>query len=120
MPGRKKILILDDENEILELLELVLGNQYDLFLKNNLDGLDKDLSSFQPDLIVIDHFIGDTTSKAILSETLKKYPVPVILHSGHEEIEKLASPTEIAGYIRKPSGIAEIRNCVASVLARDN
>lgn len=117
MPDLKKIFILDDEEEILELLERILGNQYIVFTKSNTDNLDKDLLEFKPDVIMIDHFMGDMTSKDILKQALSSMQgVPVILHSAHEDIERLSVETKVAGFIRKPSGIREIRSKVAEIL----
>ena len=117
MPNQKRIFILDDEEEILELLEQILGNQYIVFTKSNTLGLEQDLLAFKPHVIMIDHFMGDKTSKDILTQALGLLDnVPVILHSAHEEIEKLSMETKVAAYIRKPSGIKEIRARVASVL----
>lgn len=117
MTNRKRIFILDDEEEILELLERILGNQYIVFTKSNTLGIEEDLVQFKPHLIVIDHFMGDQTSEDILTQTLGLINnVPVILHSAHDEIERIAMEAKVAGFIRKPSGIKEIRERVASVL----
>lgn len=117
MPSLKKIFILDDEEEILELLERILGNQYIVFTKSNAESLEEDLLKFRPDVIMIDHFMGETTSKDVLTKALDLMEdVPVILHSAHEDIEKLCTETNVAGFIRKPSGIKEIREKVADVL----
>lgn len=117
MPDQKKIFILDDEEEILELLERILGNQYVVFTKSTTENLEQDLLGFRPDVIMIDHFMGDITSKDILKKALVLLEnVPVILHSAHEDIERLSRETNVAGYIRKPSGIREIREKVAEVL----
>ncbi|MCG2614616.1 response regulator [Terrimonas sp. NA20] len=119
MPDIKKIFILDDEEEILELLARILGNQYSVFTKSNTEGIEQDLMEFKPDVIMIDHFMGDTTSKEILTQALGSFAnVPVILHSAHEDIEKLSFETKVAGFIRKPSGIREIREKVAEILER--
>jgi DNA-binding NtrC family response regulator len=117
MPNQKRIFILDDEEEILELLERILGNQYIVFTKSNTKGIEADLMEFKPHVLMIDHFMGDKTSKDILTQALDLLNnVPVILHSAHEEIEKLSIETKVAAFIRKPSGIKEIRERVAAVL----
>lgn len=116
MPERKRIFILDDEEEILELMTRILGNTYTLLTKTNADDLERDLKEFRPGVIIIDHFIGDRTSKEIISGSLKGFDIPVILHSGHTDIEKLSLDISVAGYIKKPSSISEIRRCVADVL----
>jgi DNA-binding NtrC family response regulator len=117
MQQQKKIFILDDDPEILELLQYILGSQYTLFTKADTDGLEKDVLEFQPDLIMIDHFIGEITSNEIITKSLSTIRhIPVILHSAHEEIEKISIGAKVAGFIRKPASIHEIRKSIAKVL----
>ncbi|MEO8406213.1 MAG: response regulator [Chitinophagaceae bacterium] len=116
MSAIKKILILDDDPEILELLSLILGNHYSLLTKINPDTLEKDLKEFQPHVILIDHFIGDKTSHDIIKKSLNNMHIPIILHSAHEEIEKISIQANVAGFIKKPSSIHEIRKCVARIV----
>lgn len=116
MPDPKRILILDDEEEILELMARILGNTYTLLTKTDTTDLEKDLKDFRPGVIIIDHFIGDQTSKEIIANSLRHLNIPVILHSGHTDIEKLSLGINVAGYIRKPSSINEIRECIARVI----
>lgn len=121
MSSRKKLLILDDDPEILELLEHILGNKYLLLTKANTEDFEKDLAEFRPDAILVDHFIGDKTSNEVITAALKTNTyIPVILHSAHEEIEKLSIDAKVTGFIRKPSSIAEIRKSIAKVLDEDN
>lgn len=117
MSDQKRLLILDDDEEILDLMSRLLGKKYKLLTKSGIDNLEKDLLEFKPDVILIDHFIGDHTSSEIITESLGSMKhIPVILHSAHEEIERLYIDTKVAGYIRKPSSILEIRECIEKVL----
>lgn len=117
MPQNKKIFILDDDPEILELMHYILGSNYTLFTQTNTDDLEKHVKDFQPDLIMIDHFIGEVTSNEIITRSLSTLKhIPVILHSAHEEIEKISIGAKVAGFIRKPASIHEIRESVSKVL----
>lgn len=118
MTELKKILILDDEPEILELLDRILSKQYLVHTRSNINDFEQALKEFQPNLLLVDHFIGEETSNEFIQQALKKFNIPVILHSAHEEIEKIYTETNAAGFIKKPSSIAEIRNCVAQVLKK--
>ena len=118
MQEAKKILILDDEPEILELLYRLLSKNYIVHTRNTIDGFEQDLRDFQPNLLLIDHFIGEETSNNFIQESLAKSNVPFILHSAHEEIEKLFLESRAAAFIKKPSSIAEIRQRVAEVLSK--
>jgi response regulator RpfG family c-di-GMP phosphodiesterase len=118
MSDQKRLLILDDDEEILDLMSRILGKKYTLLTKTNTENLEKDLQEFKPDAILIDHFIGDKTSSEVLTKSLKSMShIPIILHSAYEDIEKLYRDTKVAGYIHKPSSISEIRNCIEKVLA---
>lgn len=117
MSDQKRLLILDDDEEILDLMSRILGKKYKLLTMTNTDNLENQLQEFRPDAILIDHFIGDHTSSEIISESLRSMKhIPIILHSAHEEIERLYLDTKVAGYIRKPSSINEIRDCIEKVL----
>jgi DNA-binding NtrC family response regulator len=120
MTEQKKIMILDDEPEILDLLQRILSKQYQVQTRRNINDFEKDIHTFQPNVLLIDHFIGDETSNDLIRHALKKLDIPIILHSAHEEIEKLFVETKAAGFIRKPSSIAEIRHCVEDVLLRNS
>jgi DNA-binding NtrC family response regulator len=120
MQELKKILILDDEPEILDLLQRILSKQYVVHTRNNILDFERDLHEFKPNLLLIDHFVGDETSNSFIKDSLKRLDIPFILHSAHEEIEKLFVETNAAGFIKKPSSIVEIRERVASVLDKCN
>jgi len=118
MPSsQKKLLILDDDPEILELLKHILGKQYTILTRSNTETLENDLKEFVPDAILIDHFIGDKTSNEVLNKSLRgNSDIPVILHSAHEEIEKISLDAKVRSFIRKPSSINEIREEIAMVM----
>jgi DNA-binding NtrC family response regulator len=117
MTDQKRLLILDDDAEVLELMSRILSKKYQLLTKINTDNLEEEIQSFQPDAILIDHFIGDKTSNEIISHSLRNLThIPVILHSAHEDIERLSNDENVAGYIRKPSSITEIRDCIHRVI----
>lgn len=112
---QKRILILDDDEETLDLLTRMLHKKYQVVAERNPSKLMASLQNFQPDLVIIDHFIGDENSRDVISEFRKNIDfrnIPIIIHSAHEQIEQLAESVAAAGYIRKPSGIAEIRSYI--------
>ena len=119
MQERKKILILDDEPEMLELLQRILSKHYTVHTRASLVDFEKHLHEFQPNLLLVDHFIGDETSNELIRQSLTRLNIPFILHSAHEEIEKLFIETHASGFLKKPSSINEIRECVSAVLKED-
>lgn len=118
MPG--KIMILDDDVETLDLLTRVLRKQYEIVSESNPGKLFETVYRFNPDLIIIDHFVGDTNSRDIIKDFRKHHGlkhIPIIIHSAYEHIEELAASINAAGYIRKPSGIREIRDYISAKLS---
>jgi DNA-binding NtrC family response regulator len=111
----KKILLLDDNDDYLEILELVLGKKYTVRSSTDLKELPQILNEFDPDLILIDHFLGLHTSAYILDHlhsTDRSRSMPFILFSGVHEIEKRAEEIGAAGFISKPSSIDHIRKYI--------
>lgn len=112
---QKRILILDDEEETLDLLTRMLHKKYQVVTERHPSKLMASLENFLPDLVIIDHFIGDENSRDVIDEFRKNAGfknIPIIIHSAHEQIEQLAESVHAAGYIRKPTGIAEIRSYI--------
>lgn len=111
---------MDDDLETLDLLTRVLRKQYDVISEVDPMKLFDAAHAFNPDLIIIDHFVGDTNSRDIIKEFRKHHQlknIPVIIHSAYEQIEELAASISAAGYIRKPSGIQEIREYISAKLS---
>lgn len=116
----KKILLLDDDEETLFLLTRILHKQYEIASETDPMKLFESVEAFHPDLIIIDHFVGDTNSSNIIKEFKKHHAqkdIPIIIHSAYERIEEIATSISAAGYIRKPSGIQEIRDYIAAKLS---
>jgi DNA-binding NtrC family response regulator len=108
----KKIMILDDDVEILELLDRILNKHFEVITMTDPSKLKEGLHNNTPDLIIVDHFVGFETSHEIIDDVKSQEAfknIPVIIHSGHEQIEQIAKSVKAAGFIRKPSGINEIR-----------
>jgi len=111
----KKIMIIDDDAETLDLLTRLLHKKFQVASVSDTTDLQHRLNEYKPDLIIIDHFIGCKTSKEIIDDFKKQdvlQHIPVIIHSGHEQIEQIAMASEASGFIRKPSSIHEIRSYI--------
>lgn len=113
----KKIFILDDNDELLDIMNRVLGKDYQLLLKNDSNAVADDIFSFQPDLIVLDHTIGEINSADIIKELRHRqtpFSIPVILFSAHLKLDELATNIGAQGYIEKPTEIMYIRSYIKS------
>ena len=117
----KKILIIDDEIHIVELLKFNLENNgykvdygFDGYLKTK---------EFQPDLILLDWMLPnisgiDLLKKIRSDETLEQIPV-IMLTAKNMEEDKLEGLEDGADdYITKPFSVKEVLARITSVLRR--
>ena len=106
----KKILILDDDPDILEILSYVLRESgYEIRALSCGDTVFDDIKDFQPDLILMDVMLAGLDGRSIckkIKENHLTYFVPVILISGTHD---LAESLHLAGapndFVGKPFDI---------------
>jgi two-component system response regulator VicR len=104
---QKRILIIDDDNDILELLKIVFRDSgHDVIFSPV--ALDTNyISVFHPDLILLDIRINGSARKgAELCRELKSDPktekLPVILCSGEYNLREIARECNADMYLAKP------------------
>ena len=113
----KKIFHLDDNIELVEITEMVLGKEYVVKSMSSVEGFAGELRQFNPDLILIDHFIGDVNSEQLLKDihtAIPGFSIPFILYSASYDIEEKARMLGAAGFIEKPSSIKYIKEYIAN------
>ena len=120
----KKILIIDDEIHLVELLKFNLENN-GYKVDYSYDGFDGYLKTkeFQPDLILLDWMLPnisgiDLLKKIRSDETLEQIPV-IMLTAKNMEEDKLEGLQDGADdYITKPFSVKEVLARITSVLRR--
>lgn len=121
--GKKKILIVDDDPEIVELLVDVLSRDGRFEVKSASSGYDAGMLTQQlhPDLILLDYMLPDVNGN-IVCQTIRENPefenVKIIIISGvikQDEIEQLLK-SGAEDFIRKPFDITELMNRIGAVL----
>jgi len=118
----KKILILDDDPDILEILSLVLGeNGYEICALSCGDTVFDDIKDFQPDLILMDVMLAGLDGRSICKEIKENhltYFLPVILISGtHDLAESLHLPGAPNDFVAKPFDIDHLLARIEKQLA---
>jgi CheY-like chemotaxis protein len=120
--NRYKILVVDDNAELREVLEKVLSRKYEVVGAE--DGYDA-LSKIVKDKLEFDLLITDLKMPNVngftLVEKLKKLPkkLPTIIISGflqQEEFQKAVADLEPAAVFQKPFKMAEIRKAIEKTL----
>ena len=121
--GKRKILIVDDDDEIVELISDVLIRDGRFEIKAASSGYDAGIftQQFSPDLILLDYMLPDVNGN-VVCHTIRKNPdfenVKIIIVSGvikQDEIDLLLK-SGAEDFIKKPFSIAELTGKIASVL----
>ena len=116
----KKILVIEDDPDIADIMEIALGDKYHVEVKTDGHGVSDQIESFGPDLIMLDNYIGQRQAKEIIAEIhlVDDYrSIPYVLFSGHENITQIAKHINATAYLAKPFALDELYKCVDGILA---
>jgi excisionase family DNA binding protein len=121
--GKKRVLIVDDDAEIVELMADVLGRDGRFEIKTASSGYEAGMSTqqFRPDLILLDYMLPDVNGN-VVCQTVKSNPefenTKIIIVSGvvkQDEIDQLLK-SGAEGFIKKPFTITELTDKVGTAL----
>ncbi|MCK5178100.1 MAG: response regulator [Candidatus Omnitrophica bacterium] len=121
--SKKKILIVDDEVDLVELIKIRLeANNYEVITANSgLEGLSKATSEV-PDLIVLDigmaEMDGYTALQKLREEEITK-EIPVIMLTAYAKMQPLFEMEGISDYIVKPFDPQDFLVRVEKVLKKE-
>ncbi len=116
----KKVLVIDDDQDILTLVELVLSmNNFKVLAISRWEEIKDRIITFQPDLILLDVALigadGRDICKQIKTASETKH-IPVILFSAHAEIANSLDESMAQGFIAKPFDISHLVETLKSNL----
>jgi two-component system response regulator VicR len=114
----KKVFILDDNEELLDIMDRILSPQFEVDVCKDRGSAMSRINKFMPDMIILDYYVGDNTADDIVQQLRgsdSASSVPVVLFSASPEIEKMASRLGVAGFLEKPSSISKIRAYIKNV-----
>ena len=121
--GKKKILIVDDDAEIIELIVDVLNRDGRFETKTASSGYEAGMATqqFRPELILLDYMLPDVNGN-VVCQTIRKNPefenIRIIIVSGVVKQEEIAQLLKSGAqdFIRKPFDVAELTGKIISVL----
>lgn len=120
---KKKILIVDDDDEIVELLTDMLARDGRFEVESAGSGYEAGIKTqqFHPDLILLDYMLGDINGD-VVCRTIKSdsdlEDTKIIIVSGvirQDEIEELLK-SGAEDFVRKPFNISDLTEKIASTL----
>jgi two-component system alkaline phosphatase synthesis response regulator PhoP len=122
MPG-EKILIIDDETPIADLLAYGLGKESFSCKTSGSGSLGLVLiEEFRPDLLILDWMLPDIAGLDICKMVTEKYNIPIIMLTAKSSIEDKVLGLEFGAddYITKPFDMREVAARVKNVFRRRN
>jgi len=118
----KKIVILEDDTDTAEIVKLGFGSLYSILVISDLIGILNKIHDFLPDLIITDYVLGQYVSTEII-EKIRDIDhfktTPVILLTGHPNIEKIATEINASNYLMKPFSLKDLHRCVTNSFANN-
>lgn len=116
MPANKKIMIFDDNEELLELCTIILEDLGCVIRTSTTsNNVVEQVKAFSPDIIFMDNWLPDisgidATKELKLNEQLKS--IPVIYFSANNNIEDLARQAGAEDFLAKPFDVAALEKMV--------
>jgi len=109
---KEKILVVDDDSSIVELIQLILEQKgFDVRTNETGANLSEIINEFLPDLILLDiRLPNNRLGTEICKELKQKYSIPIILFSAERQV--LYKDCNADDFIAKPF---EIKNLVDTI-----
>ena len=121
MVSKQKILIVDDDNNIAELISLYLTKEcFDTMIVNDGESVMPAMETFAPNLILLDLMLPGIDGYQVCREVRAQYSVPIIMLSAKGETFDKVLGLELGAddYIIKPFDSKELVARVRAVLRR--
>ena len=109
---KKRIMIFDDDNDILEVCSIVLKTSgFEVVTQNSCEDILKKVAAAAPDVILMDNKIppagGIQVSKELKGEAAFRH-IPIVFFSANQEVARLAAEAGADYFIEKPFDLDEL------------
>ena len=121
MAGKQKILIVDDDNNIAELISLYMTKEcFETKIVNDGESALSAVESFQPNLVLLDLMLPGIDGYQVCREVRAKNSVPIIMLSAKGEVFDKVLGLELGAddYMEKPFDTKELIARIKAVLRR--
>ena len=121
MVNKQKILIVDDDNNIAELISLYLTKEcFETMIVNDGESVMLSMETFSPNLILLDIMLPGMDGYQVCREVRAKYSVPIIMLSAKGEVFDKVLGLDLGAddYIEKPFDSKELVARAKAVLRR--
>ena len=121
MVSKQKILIVDDDENIAELISLYLTKEcFETMIVGDGESALSAVNTFEPNLILLDLMLPGIDGYQVCREVRARNQVPIIILSAKGEVFDKVLGLEMGAddFMEKPFGIMELVSCVKAVLRR--
>ena len=121
MVSKQKILIVDDDNNIAELISLYLTKEcFDTMIVNDGESVMPAMETFAPNLILLDLMLPGIDGYQVCREVRAQYSIPIIMLSAKGEVFDKVLGLELGAddYMEKPFDSKELVARAKAVLRR--
>jgi len=116
---RKKILVVDDDAAIVDVLQLILEDA-GYAVEIQMDGhMVQHLQEPFPDLLLLDIRLSGTDGQTICKQLKQQettHHIPIIILSAHKEMQRIARDAGADNFLAKPFEMEELLALVATYL----
>ena len=113
---KKKVLILDDDLDILQICAIILQKKgFDVKTMNHSNDVWEQVKNYLPDVILMDNWIpgvGGIEATQLLKSDPALQNIPVIFFSANSNVIQLAKEAKADYYLQKPFDIKEMESIV--------
>ena len=121
--GKRKVLVVDDDAEIVELIVEVLERDSRFEVKTASSGYEAGMATqrFRPELILLDYMLPDVNGN-VVCQTIRRNPefenIKIVIVSGVVKEDEIAQLLKSGAedFIRKPFNITELTDKITAVL----
>jgi DNA-binding response OmpR family regulator len=111
----KKILVVDDNKDILDILKIILTLYgFEVLTHSSGLGVPEIVTAYNPDLILLDINLPGKIGTEICKELKEKNNIPIILISANADIESTVQEAQADGFIEKPFEARHLLHTISS------
>jgi two-component system cell cycle response regulator DivK len=116
----RKIIIFDDDEDILSICSYVLEEQgWEVHIFTDCGNIAEKVSAISPNVILMDNWIPDSGG-IVATQTLKNTDslrdIPVVYFSANSDIQMLASRAGAEAYLAKPFDLNDLERIITTVI----
>lgn len=103
---KKRVLIFDDDADILQICSIVLGNNgFEVITEKSCEDILSKIDRYAPDVLLLDNKIppmGGIPASQAVKASPGHARVPIVFFSAHQDVARLAEEARADHYIEKP------------------